>query len=98
MSIIWSYRTTPRRVTGETPFLLVFGNEAFIPIEVVQPSIGVQVFDEDGNNLDLRTKLKMLDEHWKMSELRRKAFQQKVAIATNLHVKPKGIKKRDLIL
>ncbi len=40
----------------------------------------------------------MIDEHREMAELKRKAFQQKVAIATNSHVKPKGIKEEDLVL
>ncbi len=33
-----------------------------------------------------------------MAELRRKAFQQKVAINANLHDRPKGITEEDLIL
>ncbi len=97
-SVLWRYRTTPRRATGETPFSLVFGTEAIIPVEVVWPSVRIQVFDEEGNNLGLRTKLDMIDEHREMAELRRKAFQQRVAIASNLHVKRKGIKKGDLVL
>ncbi|KAK0570471.1 hypothetical protein LWI29_001714 [Acer saccharum] len=31
--ILWSYRTTPRQSTRETPFSLVYGSEAVIPIE-----------------------------------------------------------------
>ncbi|KAK0597366.1 hypothetical protein LWI29_024562 [Acer saccharum] len=33
LEILWSYQTTPRRLTGETPFSLVYGSEAVIPIE-----------------------------------------------------------------
>ncbi|WP_271039623.1 reverse transcriptase domain-containing protein [Agrobacterium sp. ST15.13.040] len=97
-SVLWSYRTTPRRATGETPFSLVFGTEAIIPIEIVQPSIRVQVFDEGGNDLGLRTKLDLVAEHREIAELRRKAFQQRVAAAINLKARPKEIKKGDLVL
>ncbi|KAK0590596.1 hypothetical protein LWI29_029221 [Acer saccharum] len=31
--ILWSYRTIPRQSTGETPFSLVYGSEAVIPIK-----------------------------------------------------------------
>ncbi|CAL9223814.1 unnamed protein product, partial [Arabidopsis halleri] len=29
--VLWAYRTTPRRATGETPFSLVYGMEAVVP-------------------------------------------------------------------
>ena len=31
--ILWTYQTTPRRSTGETPFSMSYGVEAIIPIE-----------------------------------------------------------------
>ncbi|XP_073063934.1 uncharacterized protein [Primulina eburnea] len=33
-SVLWSYRTTPKIGTGETPFSLVYGNEAVLPAEI----------------------------------------------------------------
>lgn len=33
-TILWAYRTTSRVSTGETPFNLVYGTEALIPVEV----------------------------------------------------------------
>ena len=33
-NILWAYRTTPRRSTGETLFPLTYGAEAVIPTEV----------------------------------------------------------------
>ncbi|CAL9222575.1 unnamed protein product, partial [Arabidopsis halleri] len=32
--VLWAYRTTPRRATGETPFSLVYGMEAVVPAEL----------------------------------------------------------------
>ena len=32
--VLWAYRTTLRRSTGETPFSLKYGVEAVIPTEV----------------------------------------------------------------
>ena len=31
---LWGYRTTTRTATGQTPFLLVYGWEAVLPIEI----------------------------------------------------------------
>ncbi|XP_019244616.1 PREDICTED: uncharacterized protein LOC109224495 [Nicotiana attenuata] len=32
--VLWSYRTTPKTSTGETPYSLVYGTDAMIPAEV----------------------------------------------------------------
>jgi len=31
--IVWAYHTTPQSTTGETPFSLVHGSDAMIPVE-----------------------------------------------------------------
>ena len=31
--VLWTYWTTPRRLTGETPFAMTYGAEAVIPLE-----------------------------------------------------------------
>ncbi len=56
------------------------------------------MFDERGNDLGMRTKLDLVGEHREIVELRRKAFQRRVAAAINLRARPKGIKKGDLVL
>ncbi|KAG7552326.1 Retrotransposon gag domain [Arabidopsis thaliana x Arabidopsis arenosa] len=37
--LLWAYRTTPRRATGETPFSLVYGMEAVVPTELNVPGL-----------------------------------------------------------
>jgi len=37
--VLWAYRTTPRRSTGETPFSLVYGMEAVVPAELNVPGL-----------------------------------------------------------
>ncbi|XP_022880890.1 uncharacterized protein LOC111398188 [Olea europaea var. sylvestris] len=37
-SILWTYRTTHRTTTGETPFMLAYGIEAMVPVEIRLPS------------------------------------------------------------
>ena len=44
--MLWSIRTTTTKLTGETPFFLVYGAEAVLPHEVRCRSAGVLAFDE----------------------------------------------------
>ena len=37
--VLSSYRTTPHSTTGETPFKMVYGTDAVIPVEIGQPSL-----------------------------------------------------------
>jgi len=39
--VMWSYHTTPHSSTQETPFRMVYGLDAMIPIEVMEPSARV---------------------------------------------------------
>lgn len=36
--VLWAYRCTPQSTTQETPFRLVYGSEAMIPVEIGEPS------------------------------------------------------------
>jgi transposase InsO family protein len=39
--VLWSYRTTARTPTRETPFSLAYGTEAVIPVKIGSPSYSV---------------------------------------------------------
>ena len=39
--VLWSYRTTSRRLTGETPFSMTYGVEAVIPVEMGFPMMRI---------------------------------------------------------
>ncbi|XP_057962176.1 uncharacterized protein LOC131153749 [Malania oleifera] len=53
-SIIWTYHSTQRAATEETPFMLTFGAKAVIPAEVGISSWQRQHFDEKNNNEEMR--------------------------------------------
>ena len=40
--VLWTYRTTPQRSTGENPFSMSYGAEAVIPIETDFPTLRTQ--------------------------------------------------------
>ena len=39
--VLWTYRTTCKRLTGKTLFKLVYGQEAVMPIEYIVPSLHI---------------------------------------------------------
>nr|XP_009784597.1 PREDICTED: uncharacterized protein LOC104232998 [Nicotiana sylvestris] len=59
--VLWAYRTTSKSSTGATPFSLVYGAEALIPVEVEESSIRFQYATEESNNKDMNTSLELLD-------------------------------------
>jgi hypothetical protein len=40
-AILWAYRKTCKKSTGHTPFKLVYGQEAIVPLEFLVPSLRV---------------------------------------------------------
>ena len=48
--ILWTYRTTPRQSTGETPFSMTYGAEAVIPLETGFPTLRTNAFTSDDND------------------------------------------------
>ena len=61
-SVLWAYRTTARTSTGETPFRLVYGSNAVIPVEVGLKSYRVENYTEDKNKEAIRLQLDLVDE------------------------------------
>ncbi|XP_042401063.1 uncharacterized protein LOC121991105 [Zingiber officinale] len=60
-SVLWALRTTPKEATDVTPFHLVYGDEALVPMEVEVASDRVQLYDE-GNVERRLMKLDLVDE------------------------------------
>ena len=39
--VLWAYRTTCKKLTEKTPFRLVYGIEAVMPMEYIVPSLHI---------------------------------------------------------
>nr|XP_017245494.1 PREDICTED: uncharacterized protein LOC108217161 [Daucus carota subsp. sativus] len=96
--VLWSYNTTPRTTTGESPFMLTYGCEAMVPVEVGAGSFRRDHFQEEDNAVNQRLHLDMLEEVRRESQVRLAAYQQRTARFYNSRVKPRPFKVGDLVL
>jgi hypothetical protein len=44
--VLWAYSTTCKKLTMETPFKLVYGLEAVVPMEYLVPSLRIVAFTD----------------------------------------------------
>ncbi|XP_019229964.1 PREDICTED: uncharacterized protein LOC109210936 [Nicotiana attenuata] len=60
--ILWAYRTIAKTSTGKTPFSLVYGTEALIPIEIGEPSTRYTHATEESNEEEMQTNMDLVEE------------------------------------
>ena len=60
--VLWTYWTTPCRSTGETPFSMIYGAEAVIPLEAGFPTLRTSSFILGNNDGLLEKSLDLLEE------------------------------------
>ena len=107
--ILWSYRTTARALTGESPFTLTYGTEAVLPVEIGLPSArtlisdqhhrqGTQLLAQANNEQALRENLDLLEERRERATVRIAAYQQRIKQYFNKNVKLRTFRLGDLVL
>ncbi|XP_074337528.1 uncharacterized protein LOC141674727 [Apium graveolens] len=96
--VLWSYNTTPRTTTGETPFSLVYGCEAMVPVEVGSGSFRRDNYDSEANEVNHRPYLDMIEETREDAQIRVAAYQQRIARHYNSKVRARTFKVGDLVL
>ncbi|XP_073057180.1 uncharacterized protein [Primulina eburnea] len=77
-SVLWTYRTTPREGTKETPFSLIYGNEALLLAEIGSKSARFMVYDED-NGMRRVIELDLLIEKREAASIHMEAFKNRIA-------------------
>ncbi|XP_073154170.1 uncharacterized protein [Henckelia pumila] len=96
-SVLWLYRTTPRIGTGETPFSLVYGNEAVLPAEIGEESARIIFYDEKNGERRMED-LDFLDEKREAAPIKMEAYKSRIAQSYNRRVRRKGFQVGDLVL
>ena len=59
--VLWMYRTTPHRSIGETPFSMIYGAEAIIPLETGFPTLRTSPFTPSCNDGLLEKSLDLIE-------------------------------------
>ena len=85
-SILWAYKTRARTPTRETPFRLMYGNEAVILAEVGLSSYRVHNHDEGRNDETIRLQLDLVNEVRATAKQRLAQYQDRMAKHYNSRV------------
>ncbi|XP_072088112.1 uncharacterized protein [Arachis hypogaea] len=93
--ILWGYNTSVHSTTKETPFRLVYGSDAMIPVEISQSSLRTQ---HEAHDEARRAELDLVEEVRAIATIRQKALQQRIAQRHNKTVRPRSFRQGDLVL
>ena len=96
--ILWTYRTTPRRSTRETPFSMTYGAGAFIPLEIGFPTLGTSSFTPSNNDGLLEKSLDLIEERRANAMVQLAYYQHKLMQGYDVNVKLRTLTVGDLVL
>ena len=96
--VLWMYRITSRRSTGETPFSMSNGVEAVIPIETAFPALRSQSFNPSNNDELLEKRLDLIEERRKSAMVQLAYYQHKFKQGYDVKVKLRPLELGDLVL
>ncbi|GJX31496.1 reverse transcriptase domain-containing protein [Tanacetum coccineum] len=96
--VLWAHRTTLIFSNGETPFSLVHGSEAVIPIEISMETRRIQDFDLRKNEQRCREYLDILKEKREIASIKEAHYKQKLEGYYNKRVRPSTFKPGTYVL
>ncbi len=98
---LMAYRTSIRTSTGATPYSLVYGMEAVLPIEVEIPSLRVlaeaKILESAWAQVR-HDQLNLIDEKRLQAMSNGQAYRRRMAITFNKRVRPRDVEEGDLVL
>jgi hypothetical protein len=98
---LWGYRTSIRTPTGATPYSLVYGMEAVLPIELEVPSLRVMIENEINEAdwlSDRFSELMLFDERRLRALYHIQGYQRRIARAFNKKVKSRDLIEGDMVV
>ncbi|XP_070056910.1 uncharacterized protein [Nicotiana tomentosiformis] len=96
--ILWAYRTMAKTSMGRTPFSLVYGTEALIPVEIGEPSMKHTHTSEATNEEELRINLDLTEERREATLIRMAAQKQMIERYYNRKANLRYLKIWDFVL
>ena len=95
---MWAYHTTPQSTTGETPFSLVYGSDAMIPVEIQDSSPRFLNFVAEESNEERKVNLDLLNEFREEARIGAKALKRRVEYKYSSKLKPRQFQVVDLVM
>ena len=98
---LWAYHTSFRTYTGATPYFIVYGMEAVLPVEIDIGSLRValeQLISEAEWVQSRLDQLSLLDERRLRAADHIHAYQRKMAHSFKKRVNPRPLQRGDLVL
>ncbi|XP_073294522.1 uncharacterized protein [Primulina huaijiensis] len=96
-SILCAYRTTPRTATRETPYSLVYGSEAVLPVEIGQTSPWIESYPSD-NDQTRAMELDLVEQKRDRAAIRMEAYRSRVMKSYKKHVRSRDFQVGDLVM
>ena len=96
--VLWTYQTIPRRSRRETPFLMTYGTEAIIPLEIGFPTLRMSFFTPGNNDGLLGKSLDLIEERRENAMVQLAYYQHKLKQGYDVSVKLRPLAPRDLVL
>src|SRR5437773_3437698 len=96
-SVLWALRTSPSRVTGETPFFLTYGSEAVLPTELEFGSPRVRNFNETSSKDSRLADLDQLEEARDCAAIRMARYLQGLCRYHDHNVRGRAFSIGDLV-
>ena len=96
--VLWTYKTTPRKSTGETPILMTYEAEAVIPLETGFPTLKTSSFSPSSNDNLLENGLNLIEERRENAMVQLAYYQHKLKQGYDTKVKLRPLMPGDLVL
>ena len=90
VEVLWAYRCTPQSSTNESPFTLVYGADAMIPVEIGEPYLRRELYDPTRNHQNMTTHLDLLPELREKAQIRNLVAKQRAAKKYNVNLSPQS--------
>ncbi|XP_074324004.1 uncharacterized protein LOC141660924 [Apium graveolens] len=97
LPILWAYRTICRVTTWDTPFVLAYGEEAVVLVEISHSSPKIQAYNAEQNKEGQRLALDLIDEVRDTTHAKIVEYHKKASFYYNLRVKERFFRQGDLV-
>ena len=96
--VLWTYRTTPRKSTEETPFSMTDGAQAVIPLKTGFPTLRTSSFTPSNNDELLEKSLDLVEERRESVMVQLAYYRHKLNQEYDANVKLRPLIVGDLVL